>query len=212
MSEKKMTAEELIKFCKSKLNTAYVYGMKGEVMTQANFNYLHKMYGDKYVPYSDVKKVGKVCVDCSGLISWACGIPMNSAGWENRATVKKPINTISSAPVGALLWMPGHIGVYLGKVKGVHSYIAADGSKHGVRIAPISANNFTHWLLVEDVFSYEMEDDEMVTKEKIEINGKIVEVDAIRKEGRVYPYIRDIGKALGVEVSNKGAMPVLKKV
>lgn len=206
---KKYKATELVEFCRSKIGTAYVYGMKGEVMTQANFNYLHKMYGDKYVPYTDIKKVGKVCVDCSGLISWACGIPMNSAGWENRATVKKPINTISSAPVGALLWMPGHIGVYLGKVKGVHSYIAADGSKHGVRIAPISANRFTHWLLVEDVFSYEMEDDEMVTKEEIIVDGKKHQVEMIRKDGVTFIKTRDLAEVLGLSVSSKGKIPVL---
>lgn len=208
---KKYKATELVEFCRSKIDTAYVYGMKGEVMTQANFNYLHKMYGDKYVPYSDVKKVGKLCVDCSGLISWFCNVPMNSAGWYARATVKEPITTINKAPIGALVWMTGHIGVYAGKINGVHSYIAADGSKYGVRLAPMSANSFTHWLLVEDVFSYETEDDEVVTKEKIEINGKVVVVDAIRKDGKVYPYIRDIAPHAGFDVSNKGAMPVLTK-
>lgn len=208
---KKITSTELISFCKSKIGTAYVYGMKGTVMTQENFNYLHNMYGDKYVPYSDVKKVGKVCVDCSGLISWACNIPLNSAGWVNRASVKKSISSIADAPIGALLWMKGHIGVYLGKINGVYSYIAADGSKYGVRIAPISANHFTHWLLVEDVFDYDMEESEMVTKEKFQIGDKVVELDAIRKDGRVYPYIRDIAPYVGYEVSNKGSMPVLKK-
>ena len=51
----------------------------------------------------------------------------------------------------------------------------------------------------------------MVKKEKFEIDGKIVELDAIRKDGRVYPYIRDIAPAMGYEVSNKGAMPKLSK-
>ena len=208
---KKFKATELVEFCRSKIGTAYVYGMKGEVMTQANFNYLHKIYGDKFIPYNDIKKVGKVCVDCSGLISWFCNVPMNSAGWSARSTVKKPISTIADAPVGALVWMPGHIGVYAGMVNGVHSYIAADGSKYGVRLAPMSANSFTHWLLVEDIFTYEKEEDEVVTKEKIEINGKVVVIDAIRKDGRVYPYIRDIAPHAGFDVSNKGAMPVLTK-
>ena len=70
-----MTAKELLAFAKSKIGTNYVYGMKGKVMTAANFNYLYDKYNTterKMVPYSDRAKIGTVCVDCSGLISWAC--------------------------------------------------------------------------------------------------------------------------------------------
>ena len=69
----KMTGKELVAFCRSKLGVPYVYGMKGKVMTEANYNYLQKTYG-KLVWGSDRSKIGKVCVDCSGLISWACGV------------------------------------------------------------------------------------------------------------------------------------------
>ena len=64
----KMTGMELVAFARSKIGTPYVYGMKGTVMTLANYNYLKNQYG-KMVWDSDVKKVGQVCVDCSGLIS-----------------------------------------------------------------------------------------------------------------------------------------------
>lgn len=208
---KKMTGVELVKFARSKIGTPYVYGMKGKTMSQNDFDNLHKLYGDRYVPYSDIKKVGKVCVDCSGLISWACGITLGSSQWMEKANVKKPISTLKQAPIGALVWMQGHIGIYSGMKNGVHHYIAADGSKYGVREVPISYNKFTHWLLVESVFSYETEDDEVVKKEKFEIDGKIVELDAIRKDGKVYPYIRDIAPVMGYAVSNKGAMPQLNK-
>lgn len=208
---KKMTGKELVAFCRSKIGTAYVFGMKGKVMTEANFQYLHNTYGRSKVPYSDHAKVGKVCVDCSGLISWACGVVLGSGQWMNRANVKKPIATLRQAPIGALVWMDGHIGVYSGMKNGVHHYIAADGSKYGVREVPISQNRFTHWLLVESVFDYEVEENEMVTKEKIEIFGKEVECEVIRKGGKVYPYIRDFGEKVGLKISNKGRMPVVEK-
>ena len=64
---------ELIKFAESKIGTAYVYGMKGKVMGAGDYNRLKKAYGDM-VWDTDIKKIGKVCVDCSGLISWATGI------------------------------------------------------------------------------------------------------------------------------------------
>lgn len=208
---KKMTGKELVAFCRSKIGTPYVYGMKGKVMTEANFQYLHNTYGSRYVPYSDHSKVGKVCVDCSGLISWACGVVLGSSQWMNRANVKKPIASLKQAPIGALVWMDGHIGVYSGMKNGVHHYIAADGSKYGVREVPISQNRFTHWLLVESVFDYEMGDEEMVEKDTIIVDGKKHEVNMIRKDGVTYVKTRDIAELVGYQVGSQGKVPVLEK-
>lgn len=208
---KKMTGKELVAFCRSKIGTAYVYGMKGKVMTEANFQYLYNTYGNNLVPYSDHKKIGQVCVDCSGLISWACGVVLGSRQWMNRANVKKPIATLRQAPVGALVWMDGHIGVYSGMKNGVHHYIAADGSKYGVREVPISQNRFTHWLLVEDVFDYEMGEEEMVEKDTIIVDGKKHEVNMIRKDGVTYVKTRDIAELVGYHVGSQGKVPVLTK-
>lgn len=157
----KMTGLQLVTFARSKINTPYVYGMKGEVMSKAKYDWLKKTYGD-LVWDSDSKKIGKVCVDCSGLISWASGVMLGSTQWMNKANVKKPISTISEAPIGALVWMQGHIGIYVGKKNNVPYQIAADGSAYGVREVPLSYNKFTHWLLVESVFTYQNdeEDDE----------------------------------------------------
>ncbi len=204
----KMTGMELVAFARSKIGTPYVYGMKGTVMTQANYNYLKNQYG-KMVWDSDVKKVGQVCVDCSGLISWACGVVLGSAQWFERAGVKRPISSIEDAPLGALVWMKGHIGVYSGMRNGVPYYIAADGSAYGVREAPVSRSAFTHWLLVEDIFSYEMEVEEVVEKDKIIINGKEYEVSMIRKDGVTYIKTRDLAQAEGIEVGSQGRTPVI---
>ena len=204
----KMTGMELVAFARSKIGTPYVYGMKGTVMTLANYNYLKGQYG-KMVWDSDVKKVGQVCVDCSGMISWACGVVLGSAQWFERANVKRPISSIKDAPLGALVWQKGHIGVYSGMRNGVPYYIAADGSAYGVREVPVSRNRFTHWLLVEDVFSYEMEAEEVVEKDTIIINGKEYEVNMIRKDGVTYIKTRDLAQAEGIEVGSKGRTPVI---
>lgn len=164
----KMTGLQLVTFARSKINTPYVYGMKGEVMSKAKYDWLKKTYGD-LVWDSDSKKIGKVCVDCSGLISWASGVMLGSTQWMNKANVKKPISTISEAPVGALVWMQGHIGIYVGKKNNIPYQIAADGSAYGVREVPLSYNKFTHWLLVESVFTYqndEEEDEDMAERYK----------------------------------------------
>ncbi len=204
----KMTGMELVAFARSKIGTPYVYGMKGTVMTLANYNYLKNQYG-KMVWDSDVKKVGQVCVDCSGLISWACGVVLGSAQWFERANVKRPISSIKDAPLGALVWQKGHIGIYSGTKNGIPRYIAADGSAYGVREVPLSRSGFTHWLLVEDIFSYEMEAEEVVEKDTIIINGKEYEVNMIRKDGVTYIKTRDLAQAEGIEVGSKGRTPVI---
>lgn len=204
----KMTGAELVAFARSKIGTPYVYGMKGAVMTQANYNYLKGKWG-KMVWASDAKKVGQICVDCSGLISWACGVVMGSAQWFERANVKRPIASIKDAPLGALVWQKGHIGIYSGTKNGVPMYIAADGSAYGVREAPVSRSAFTHWLLVEDVFSYEKEAEEVVEKDKVIINGNEYKVDMIRKDGVTYIRTRDLAQAEGIEVGSEGRVPVI---
>ena len=80
---KKMTGKELVAFCRSKIGTPYVYGMKGKIMTEQNYKFLKNTYG-KMVWLSDRDKIGKVCVDCSGLISWGTGILRNSQGNQNQ--------------------------------------------------------------------------------------------------------------------------------
>lgn len=193
---------EFVKFVKTKLGTAYVYGMKGAVMTQANFNYLQRTY-PKYVPWSDEKKVGKVCVDCSGLISWATGKVKNSKAFKAESDAQ-PISTIAKAPPGAAVWREGHIGVYIGDGE----IVEAMDSAHGTVRTKVKNRNFTHWFLLKDI-EYLEEDDEVVEKEKLIVDGKEHTVDMIRKDGVTYVKTRDFAKAIGAEVGNKGKVPVI---
>ena len=205
-----MTGHELVAFARGKLGTPYVYGMKGKVLTQKTYDRLRILFGP-LVWESDAAKIGQVCVDCSGLISWACGVTLGSGQWKARATKINPISTIEKAPIGALVWMQGHIGVYTGMKNGHPYYVAADGSAYGVREVPLRCNKFTHWLLVEDVFQYEMRDDEVVEKCKMMINGKEHTVERILKDGTNYIKIRDVAEAIGYDVTSKGNVAVLTK-
>lgn len=201
----KVTAAELVAFAKSKLGTPYVYGMKGEVMTLAKYNYLKSLYGD-YVWDIDKSKVGKVCCDCSGLISWATGIIRSSQGYHDAARKVNPISSISKAPIGAAVWKKGHIGIYIGNGE----YIAEDGSAYGCRKNKLSRADFTHWFEITDI-EYTKEDAEMVEKGKIIVDGKEYAVERILKDGTNYIKIRDIADVLGYNVNNQGSTAVLKK-
>ncbi|WP_313525522.1 C39 family peptidase [Anaerotignum sp.] len=52
-------------------------------------------------------------------------------------------------------------------------------------------------------------DDEVVTKEKIIVNGNEYEADMIRKDGTTYIKTRDIAELLGLKVGSKGKVPVI---
>lgn len=195
----------LVEFVKTKLGTPYVYGMKGKVMTQANYDYLYNTYGRNYVWNSDKNKVGKTCVDCSGLISWYTGKLKGSTAFMSESNAH-PINTISLAPIGVAVWRQGHIGVYIGNGE----IIEARGSAYGTVQTKVKDRDFTHWFKLNDI-EYVEEVDEMVEREKIIVNGKECEVDMIRKDGTTYIKTRDVAKLLDLKVGNKGSVPTLDR-
>lgn len=198
-----MTGQELVAFAKSKLGTPYVYGMKGTIFTEKKYEQLKILYGS-LIWESDRKKIGKVCVDCSGLISWGTGKIRNAQGYHDTAEKIFPISTVRQAPIGAAVWQKGHIGIYIGG----GNYIAADGSAYGCRINSIADSKFTHWFLLQDI---DYEEEEMVTKEKLIYNGKEYSVHLIRKDGVTYLKTRDLADMLGLSVSSKGKIPILSE-
>lgn len=140
------TAAGLVAFVKTKLGTPYVYGAKGTVLTQAKFNWLKKTYPN-CIHERDAAKVGKVCVDCSGLISWYTGVSMGSSQYKSKATKVLPISQISQAVPGCALWLNGHIGVYIGNGE----CIEARGSAYGCVKTKVSQRNFTHILWINTI-------------------------------------------------------------
>lgn len=60
-------------------------------------------------------------------------------------------------------------------------------------------------------FKKRLEEDEVVEKGKIIVNGKEHQVEMIRKDGTTYLKTRDIGTVLGMKVSSQGKVPVLER-
>ncbi|HCT63851.1 MAG TPA: hypothetical protein DIC60_00995 [Lachnospiraceae bacterium] len=210
-----MTNKELVAFAKSKLGVPYVYGMKGAVMTLAKYNQLKTAYGSN-VWNSDKNKVGKVCCDCSGLISWATGVMRGSSQYKSAAKNVYDISTIAKAPVGALVWQSGHIGIYIGIENGVPYYIAEDGSAYGCRKNKLSNAKFTHWFLCTDITYVEDKkgEEEMdKTTIKISVNGATKTLEGFNVDGTNYVTIRELCELLGVTVGYDSAtkMVVLSK-
>jgi len=184
------TNKGLIDFAASKLGTPYVYGMKGAVMTRAKYNWLKKTYGS-LVWDSDVKKVGKVCTDCSGLISWYTGKEKSSSMFKAEAKVVHPISTVENAPVGAAVWRKGHIGIYVGKGYAIE----ARGSAYGVVKTKIAKRDWTHWFLLNDI-TYEAAKEYF--KKYTGASGSIVDALASIGAETSFSYRKTIAKANGI--------------
>ena len=116
-----LTGIGLATFAKSKQGTPYVYGAKGAngKLTQTKVNSLAKAYPNIFTTnyLNKIRKkalVGKVCCDCSGLISWYTKKVLGSAQLYAAAYARLPISQWKNFAVGTVLWKKGHVGVYLG--------------------------------------------------------------------------------------------------
>lgn len=145
-----VTRDELVSWCRSKLGTPYIYGAKGEVMTQAKLNSLAASYPSTFTSsyINKAKKfIGKRCCDCSGLISWKTGIIRGSSNYKTTATECLPISQLNENHIGWALWRSGHIGVYVGN--GV--VIEARGIDYGTVESKVVNRNFTHVIKLKDI-------------------------------------------------------------
>lgn len=206
----------LVEFARTKIGTPYVYGCKQTrgketKLTLNQYRQLRQLYGKHCVWDSDVSKVGQICCDCSGLISWYTGVICGSSQFKNNADKVYTIDSIKTAPVGVAVWMQGHIGIYTGLKDGVPYYIAEDGSAYGCREVPLSYNKFTHWFKIKDIVYYDSnltttEDDEMITNTTININGKNYTFNRILKDNKNYVELsgfKQAGFDVGYDVNSK---------
>lgn len=171
-----ITGKGLVEFAKSKVGTPYVYGTKGEKLTSSILNSLAKSYPSMYTSdyKSKAKKfIGKNCTDCSGLISWYTGKLLSSSGLYASAKERHPISEIKSAPIGAILWRSGHVGVYIGKGECVE----AKGILYGTLVSKINTCRFTHYLIMDyisysdnDIVNYKPDNNNWIRKLQCEIN------------------------------------------
>lgn len=143
-------AAGLIDFCKGKIGTPYVYGAKGEVLTQEVLDRLARenpsMFTSAYKAKAG-KYMGRVCVDCSGLISWYTGIQRGSYSFHDTAVQRVSIDHLSESMVGWALWKPGHISVYIG---GGYC-IEAKGIDYGTIKSRVAATPWQKVLKLSDI-------------------------------------------------------------
>ena len=140
---------ELIQHCEKALqeNWQYIFGAKGSVLTLQQIKEKQEQWGKNNVSDENFSKAGKICCDCSGLISSLTGIIRNSYDYFESAVEKKNINERNASMVGWGVWKKGHIGVYDGN----DGYYAMDNSKSNMVHKSLSQNNFTHIIKLCDI-------------------------------------------------------------
>lgn len=153
----------------------------GKMLKQKGITY---ELGAKAVPPNIPKSL-----DCSGFVRY-CFL---SAGYKVPDGTYHQFNesvSVSNLQFGDIgfLQLPSekginHIGIYLGDGVWMH----CNYSRNGITIE--KTNMFKYGRRFKVV---EMEDDEVVEKYKIELNGVIKEVDCIKKDGRIYVQLRDL--------------------
>lgn len=103
------------------------------------------------------KQVGRINVDCSGLIAGYRGKNVGSS--QLRATAKKrmPIAEVEKFAKGTVLWKSGHVGVYIGLENGVPMCVEAKGINYGTVKSRVADTKWEYGLTFSDM-EYEYEE------------------------------------------------------
>lgn len=160
MSE--FSAKGLVKYCKDALNikTVYMWGGLMKTVTQVFIDYKKKQYPAYYsadrVAQLQAKIGNYYGCDCVGLIkSYLFGglnSPKYKSKWDTNTrgmySVSKTKGTIDTLPEkeGLILYMKGHVGVYIGNGEAIECTLGKYGD--GVVKTKVAGRGWTHWLML----------------------------------------------------------------
>lgn len=155
----KKTNKGLVEWCKSQLNHPYWYGCFGQISSEELYKSKKKQYPNQYqwkcknnqFGVKPSKQLGVRVFDCIGLIKgflWWNGTKYDYNGFQDvsanemrkRCETGGTISTMPEVP-GLLVFLPGHVGVYIGNGK----VIEARGHKFGVVQTDMKNREWLWW-------------------------------------------------------------------
>lgn len=152
------TGSGLVEYARQYLGTPYFYGSKipEGILTENKMEIMHAMYPgivtDSYMAKArSGGQVGRVNVDCSGLIAGYRQKNIGSAQLYQTAYTRMPIARLSDFAPGVVLWRPGHVGVYMGSVEGIPMCIEAKGIRYGTVMTRVTASKWQYGLTFADL-------------------------------------------------------------
>lgn len=148
------TANELVKYAKAQLGKPYWYGAYGQAASKSVYDMYKSMYPKYYKWDFTPEVVGQKVHDCVGLIKgylW-CNDPQDTKPKYDSANdrsanmtrdicaINGKISTIPEVP-GMLVFMDGHVGVYIGNGE----VIEARGHAYGVVKTKLADRPWKTW-------------------------------------------------------------------
>ena len=148
------TSAGLVEYAKAQLGKPYFYGTYGKAASKSYYESKKKQYPDDYKWNYESKYDGIKVHDCVGLIKgylWCNDVndtapKYNSAqdrsanGMRSACTVKGDISNMPDVP-GLLVFMHGHVGVYVGNGE----VVEAKGHAYGVVCTRLQDRKWETW-------------------------------------------------------------------
>lgn len=175
----------LVEYCKNQLGKPYWWGTFGQIASENLYNQKKKQY-PKYYTANDFKSQYGVKVhDCVGLIKgylWSDGNKLtynagqdkDVGGMKNTCFAKGTIDTLPDE-LGVLVFMKGHVGVYIGNGE----VIEAKGHAYGVVKTKLKGRGWTEWgktsYIKYEVEKMTQEEQINIIKDKAGLSDKTIE-------------------------------------
>ncbi len=138
----------------------YIYGAKGELCSSAHIEELIAQsptyFSDEQKKTAARAKAGSYCADCSGFVCICSGYSQyGSYALFDIAEKKYPLTKENGKvfangtfiPLGAIVWKPGHVGIYVGN----QVVIEARSELVDVETNSIGSRDFTYCLLLPGI-------------------------------------------------------------
>ena len=180
----KKTSSGLVSYAIKQLGRPYWYGTFGQNATESLYYQKKKQYPSLYTANDFSNQFGKKVHDCIGLIKgyiWcdnandkapkyqSNGCPdVNEEMMYAAATKKGEISTMPDVE-GVCVFMPGHVGVYIGNGK----VVEARGHSYGVIKTDLKYRGWTKWCYCPYI-EYDNEKNEKKNYVKVKTNGSVL--------------------------------------
>ena len=168
----------LVEYCKKQLGLPYWWGTFGQIASENLYYQKKAQYPTQYTENDFKNQYGKRVHDCVGLIKgylwqnengkiiYNANQDKNVSGMLKNCKKQGSIDTIPEMP-GVLVFMTGHVGIYIGKGQ----VIEAKGHKYGVVQTNLKDRPWTkwgklNWITYEEVKVMTEEDAKKIVQEK----------------------------------------------
>lgn len=116
---------DVIQLAIDRVGQEYTWGGKGEIITEDRLDELISEYGESYYPLDREIYIGKQGFDCSGLTYWTyktvTGVNIGYSTVEQKEVLNNYKVDMDKIQPGDLIYVPGHVVMYIGRNKIVES-------------------------------------------------------------------------------------------